>query len=153
MFIDATTAARIDRAEAELSISIAGSVREAGLGSAQVWDLGGGAAVLVRPGSPINKVIGVGFAGPLDEHVLAEVEAVWHRQGEPVRVELASVAAAEAARGPGRPARRAATQRRPGRLRARGRHHGPRLAVPAQRDAPGLHAGLRARDPRARGRG
>lgn len=97
MFIDAMTAARIDRAEAELSIAIAGSVREGGPRGAQVWDLGGGAAVFVRPGSPINKVIGAGFTGPIDAHALAEVEAAWRRRGEPVRVELASVAAAEVA--------------------------------------------------------
>ena len=96
MFIDAVTAARIDRAEAGLSIAIAGFARAADPGSGQVWELGGGAAVLVRPGSPINKVIGVGFTGPIDERALVEVEAAWHRHGEPVRVELASVAAVEA---------------------------------------------------------
>jgi hypothetical protein len=93
--MDANVAARIDRAEARLSIAIAGAA------APPRWNLvdplAGGAAVLVRAGSPINKIIGVGFEGPLDADALADIEARWHGHGEPVRVELASLASAAAA--------------------------------------------------------
>jgi len=62
-----------------------------------VQPLAGGAAVLVRAGSPINKLIGAGFDGPIDAAQLAGIEADWHAHGEPMRVELASLASAAAA--------------------------------------------------------
>jgi GNAT superfamily N-acetyltransferase len=53
-----------------------------------VLPVGGGLAVFASPKSPMNKVIGLGFDGPLDEAELATVEARWAERGEPVRVEL-----------------------------------------------------------------
>jgi GNAT superfamily N-acetyltransferase len=93
--MDAKTAARIDRAEARLSLAVAAAAAPPSFNL--VTALGGGFAVLVRPGSPINKVIGAGFDGPLAADALAEVEATWHAHGEPVRIELASLAAPAAA--------------------------------------------------------
>lgn len=93
--MDPATALRIDRAEARLSIAVAHAAAPPRLN--QVTALAGGAAVLVRAGSPINKVIGVGFEGPIDADALAEIEARWHGHGEPVRIELASLASAAAA--------------------------------------------------------
>ncbi len=87
MFLDAAAAARIDRVEARLSLAVA-----APLDNAFITALHGGAAVLSRPGSPINKIIGVGFDSLLDERVLADIEAGWRARGEPVRVELATLA-------------------------------------------------------------
>ena len=89
--MDLVTAQRIDRAESRLAIAIAGAAAPPSLNLVQ--PLAGGAAVLVRPGSPINKIIGAGFEGPLDVDALAEIEAQWRSHGEPVRVELASLAA------------------------------------------------------------
>ncbi len=37
----------------------------------------GGLAVYAAPDSPANKVIGVGFDGPIDIHELARIEAKW----------------------------------------------------------------------------
>lgn len=93
MFVARDLAARIDRAEARLSIAIAEAAQAADPALAVLLSaIGGGAAVLLRPGSPINKLIGLGFAGPLDTDALAAIEASWHARGEPVRVELASLA-------------------------------------------------------------
>ena len=87
MFIDAATAARIDRVEARLSLAVAAPIEHA-----FITALHGGASVVARPGSPINKIIGVGFDTVLDERVLADIEAGWRARGEPVRVELATLA-------------------------------------------------------------
>lgn len=92
MFVDATTAVRIDRVEARLSLACAGPIADS-----LAIPLEGGAAVFARPGSPINKIIGAGFTGPLDPDALADIEARWRARGEPVRVELASLAAPAAA--------------------------------------------------------
>lgn len=93
MFIDAALVTRIDRAEAALGRAIAASLGADG--PAQVVPVAGGAGVLVRPGSPMNKVIGLPHEGPLDERALADVEAAWGRVGEPVRIELSTRAAPE----------------------------------------------------------
>jgi GNAT superfamily N-acetyltransferase len=44
------------------------------------------------PGSPLNKIAGLGFAGPVDEAALAEIERMFHDRGEPAQVELSSLA-------------------------------------------------------------
>lgn len=91
MFVATALAARIELVEARFSLAIARSVAAATL-STHIVEFGGGAAVFARPGSPINKLIGHGFAGPLDSHALAEIEAAWHARGEAVRAELCSLA-------------------------------------------------------------
>jgi len=87
MFTDAALAARIDRVEARLSRAVGGV-----LSDALVHDLDGGVSVVSRPGSPINKVIGVGFTGPLDPAVLTDIETGWRLRGEHTRVELSTLA-------------------------------------------------------------
>jgi hypothetical protein len=93
MFADAALAARIDRAEGRLCADMAQSVdgrrREARV---HVAPFGGGVAVYGGPGSPISKVIGCGFAGPLDAGELTDLEAIWGARGEPVRFELSTLA-------------------------------------------------------------
>jgi ribosomal protein S18 acetylase RimI-like enzyme len=51
----------------------------------------GGLAALTEPGSPLNKLVGLGFAGSPDERELAELEAAFDARGVPVQVELASL--------------------------------------------------------------
>lgn len=97
MFIDPARAARIDRAEAGISVAIAEAARSFDpTESVLVTAIGGGTAILARPGSPVNKVIGVGFEGPLELELLAPLEDQWHARGEAVRVELSSLASIEA---------------------------------------------------------
>lgn len=69
-----------------------------------ILPIGGGAATYVTPGAPSNKVIGLGFEGPLDPAELDRVEREWAARGEAVRIELSiladpSIAPALAARG------------------------------------------------------
>jgi len=92
VFAAAELAARIDRAEAGFSAAVAGAVRDRGGADALVREIGGGLAAFARPGSPMNKLIGVGFAGALDDGELAAIEDAWRRRGEPVRVELSTLA-------------------------------------------------------------
>src|SRR5512143_3080539 len=87
MFADARTAARIDRAEARLSLDLAKAIP-----GAWAREIGGGAAVYARPRSPINKLIGAGFDGALDAAELEEVEAACRARGEGVRAELSELA-------------------------------------------------------------
>jgi ribosomal protein S18 acetylase RimI-like enzyme len=54
--------------------------------------IAGGMAVYAGPAAPMNKLIGLGFDGPLDLSVLNEVEREWRDRAEPVRVELSVLA-------------------------------------------------------------
>jgi GNAT superfamily N-acetyltransferase len=90
MFADAALAARIDRAEGRLCSRLATS--SSGHRAAFVLPINGGVAVFAGPHSPINKVIGVGFDGPLDPAGMDTIEERWAAQGEPVRVELSILA-------------------------------------------------------------
>ena len=93
MFADATLAARIDQAEARLTSDAAEAIRDAGLQKRVViLSIAGGTAVYAGPATPMNKLIGLGFDGPLDLSLLNEVEREWRSRAEPVRVEL-SIAA------------------------------------------------------------
>jgi GNAT superfamily N-acetyltransferase len=92
MFADRALAARIDRAEGRLCADIAAAHGQAPGRSTLVLPIGGGVAVYAGPSSPTNKVIGLGFDGPIDTVVLEEVEARWRERGEPVRIELAVLA-------------------------------------------------------------
>jgi GNAT superfamily N-acetyltransferase len=56
-----------------------------------VKPLAGGFATFARPGSPLNKVAGVGFAGPLDESELAAIEAAYAERATAVRFELSTL--------------------------------------------------------------
>jgi hypothetical protein len=96
MFIDPTAALRIERAEAaatrDTASGLAGSHRAP---RAFARELGPGVAAYVRAGSPLNKLIGVGIDGPLDESGLAAVEAAYRELNEPLRAEIATLAAPE----------------------------------------------------------
>lgn len=86
-----TGAARIERAEAT-------TARDFGLGARRqgadvlIAEIGGTAAVYGGPGQPFNKLVGLGFAGPLDEAALAQLEAEYDARGGELRVEQATLA-------------------------------------------------------------
>jgi hypothetical protein len=82
VFADAALAARIDATEAALCTAVAETIE-----GAVITEIGGGRSIFARPGSPVNKVIGLGFEGALEERALAELE----RRG-PVRAEVATLA-------------------------------------------------------------
>jgi len=90
MFASVTLAARIEHAEAKLTRALAaGAVEPPPL----VRDLAGGVSAVTRPGSPLNKIIGLGFDGEIEEHALAAAESDWRERREPVRIELSTLAA------------------------------------------------------------
>jgi len=97
MFVDQTLARRIEQAEAAMTRDGATALMTAGRAPrAFVRDLGSGVAACVRPGSALNKVIGIGLDGAVDERALAAVEAGFRELGEPVRAEVSTLAAPEA---------------------------------------------------------
>jgi ribosomal protein S18 acetylase RimI-like enzyme len=84
-------ARRIEQAESALIAEMGRSAaRRLGSDQVIVSSIGGGAAVMPSPGSPLTKVSGLGFE-PLDEAALDAVEAEFARFQTPVRVELASL--------------------------------------------------------------
>ena len=91
---DIALAARIERAEARLlADGVACVARRFGDGG-DVFSrpFAGGHAAFAEPGSPLNKVAGLGFDGVPPEAELAEVEEAFARRECPVRVELSSLA-------------------------------------------------------------
>jgi hypothetical protein len=93
LFAGTSLAARIERVEARLVAdgAAAGDRRRPGR-DVFVRSLGGGSATYTGPGSPLNKVAGVGFAGALDEAELAAVEKAYAERSCPVQVELSCLA-------------------------------------------------------------
>jgi GNAT superfamily N-acetyltransferase len=92
LFCDIDLAARIERAEAELiaTSSRAAATRAGTVGF--VLPIAGGVASFAEPESPLNKVAGLGFAGPPSPTELDEIEAAFATRGAPVSVELSNLA-------------------------------------------------------------
>ena len=98
MFASVELGRRIEAAEARMMTAFAevASTR-APRGTVLREPIGGGVAVLVRRESPMNKLIGLGFDGLLDEGRLAAIQRAWHERGAPLQVELATLARCEVA--------------------------------------------------------
>ncbi len=98
LFASTSLAARIERAEARLvsDSARAAQARRPGAG-AFVMELAGGVATFAGPGSPLNKVAGLGFGGALDVGELEAVEEAYAERGTPVQVELSCLASPEIA--------------------------------------------------------
>ena len=84
--------ARIELAECDLVRSAVTSVLRRGDGEAFVEPFAGGVATYAGPGSPLNKVVGLGFAEPVTPQDLDRVEARFAAVKAPVQVELSSLA-------------------------------------------------------------
>lgn len=91
---DIALASRIERAESRLlAEGVARVARRVGEGGDVLSrSLAGGHAAFAEPGSPLNKVAGLGFDGLPPEPDLAGLEEAFARRGCPVRVELSSLA-------------------------------------------------------------
>lgn len=90
---DIGLARRIERAETRLSISIGDGVRLHLPGArAFVNLLGAGAAVYAGPGSPANKIIGVGLDEEPERGLLDEIEQAHFERACPVQAEVATLA-------------------------------------------------------------
>jgi len=97
MFASVELARRIDAAEAHMLAAMVELARGRGTPDVEATALGGGIASYVRPGAPMNKVIGLGFDGPIDAAALAGVERRWRTRKEPLQVELSTLARCETA--------------------------------------------------------
>src|SRR5688572_16354469 len=92
LFPGTSLAARIERAESRFMADCAAAAasRRPGAG-VFVTPLGGGVATFTSPGSPLNKVAGLGFAGPLDGGELDAVERAFAERGSHVQVEVSTL--------------------------------------------------------------
>jgi hypothetical protein len=98
MFVDQALASTIERVEARLTRdAVLGVQRQARNEGAFALELAGGIAGFVRAGSPMNKIIGAGMFAPIDDLQLEQVESRYRERSEPVRIELATLAAPETA--------------------------------------------------------
>ena len=92
LFCDAGLAARIEQADVELVTGAARAAHRRTGGRDFVLPLAGGVASFAEPGSPFNKVAGLGFAGVPTTAELDEVERAFAAVGAPVQVELPHLA-------------------------------------------------------------
>lgn len=92
MFATPTLAAEIDHAEARLCSGIADVAAAEASNRSAVVDVGEGKAVFAGPGSPINKMIGLGFGRPPQDPELDAAEALFAERGSPLQAEIATLA-------------------------------------------------------------
>ena len=96
LFASTALAARIERADALLvSDSTRAAVERRPGAGAFVVEIAGGVATFSGPGSPLNKVAGLGFGGVVDARELEAVEQAYAERGVPVQVELSCLATPE----------------------------------------------------------
>ena len=93
MFDDLATARRIEEAEAGLTRAVVeGVIADGDAPRAFLRQLGGAIAAYIRPGSPMNKLIGAGLTAPIPETELEKVETLMRACGERTRIELSTAA-------------------------------------------------------------
>lgn len=93
MFTDVALARRIEGAEAQFTADIAGtSAGRRPSVDVLVRGIGGGVAAWIGPNWPMNKLVGAGFDGALDDDALTQVEQEFARRGERLRAEIATLA-------------------------------------------------------------
>jgi GNAT superfamily N-acetyltransferase len=91
LFAGTDLAARIERAECQLvaagTRAVARRVHEGVL----MHPIAGGLAAWSAPGSPLNKLAGLGFGGPVDARELQEIERGFAERGAPLQAEVSSL--------------------------------------------------------------
>jgi len=93
MFASTELGARIERAECGLLTECVEAIeRSRPAEGVLARPLAGGVATYTGPDSPLNKVAGLGFAGPVDEAELEAVEEAFRERAAPVQVELSCLA-------------------------------------------------------------
>src|SRR4051812_32911675 len=93
LFCDIDLAARIERAEVQL-IALVGAATRRRTKSPDgfAMPIAGGLASFAEPGSPYNKVVGLGFGGVPSTAALDEIEHAFAACGAPTQIELAHLA-------------------------------------------------------------
>jgi ribosomal protein S18 acetylase RimI-like enzyme len=93
LFCGTALAERIERAEAQLIATASEAAhRRTADAAGFVIPIAGGVASFAEPGSPFNKVAGLGFGGVPDAAALDQIERAFAARGAPVQVELAHLA-------------------------------------------------------------
>jgi ribosomal protein S18 acetylase RimI-like enzyme len=92
LFCDTALAARIERAEAQLTAKASEAARRRQAdGAGLVIPIAGGVASFAEEDSPFNKVAGLGFGGVPSPAALGEIERAFAARGAPVQIELANL--------------------------------------------------------------
>jgi GNAT superfamily N-acetyltransferase len=92
LFCDTALAERIERVEAQLMADAARAAhRRNGGDDGLVIPIAGAVATFAEPGSPFNKVAGLGFAGVPSPPDLDEIEAAFAARAADVQVELSAL--------------------------------------------------------------
>jgi GNAT superfamily N-acetyltransferase len=92
MFTTASLAARIEHAECGSLKELAAVAAERRTADVFLRELGGGVATYLAPGSPTNKLFGLGFAPPPAVEELAAIEDAFAARGAPLHAEVSSLA-------------------------------------------------------------
>ncbi len=93
LFATTAMAARIERAECSLVREAAQAVARARPeANVMITAVAGGVATYAGESSPLNKVVGLGLDGPIDEAELEAVERLYANRRCPVQIELCSLA-------------------------------------------------------------
>ena len=85
-------AERIERVEMQLITAATEAARRRVGADAFVIPIAGGAACYAEDGSPLNKVVGLGFGGVPSSDALDEIEQTFAARGTATQVELANLA-------------------------------------------------------------
>jgi GNAT superfamily N-acetyltransferase len=93
MFVTASLAARIERAETGLILDgTRAASRRVPTGQTIVREMNGGVAAFIEPGSPFNKVAGLGFAGVPEAAALDTLESGFGERKAPLQFEVSTLA-------------------------------------------------------------
>jgi GNAT superfamily N-acetyltransferase len=91
-FADVALAERLERAEASLiSEGAKAALEREPAGDAFAIDVAGGVAAFGTPGSPLNKVAGLGFGGVPDEAAWQKIEDLYRRRAAKIQVEVSTL--------------------------------------------------------------
>jgi len=96
LFCGTPLAQRIEAAEAKLIVAATEAARARGA-RGLVLPIAGGYACSAEDGSPMNKLVGIGFGGVPDSAAMDDVEQTLTGLGVAVQVELSSLADPEVA--------------------------------------------------------
>jgi GNAT superfamily N-acetyltransferase len=92
LFGSTALADRIERVETEMITAATEAARQRVGDGVFVIPVSGGAACYAEDGSPLNKVVGLGFAGVPSADALDEIERAFATRGTPTQVELSNLA-------------------------------------------------------------
>jgi len=92
LFGSTALADRIERVETQMITAATEAARQRVGDGVFVIPVSGGAACYAEDGSPLNKVVGLGFAGVPGVDALDEIERAFATRGTPTQVELSNLA-------------------------------------------------------------